>query len=70
MPKKTATATAKSVSVYDKDGKFVRTYTEEDQGDNFAELAEEYAGKIGGFAELAEEYAGKIGGKVRAGVEE
>lgn len=42
-----------SLSVYDKNGNFVRTYTAEAHGKRAKEYAEEYAGKIGGTVRKA-----------------
>jgi len=35
-------------NVYNKNGNFVRTYDEETHGEDFKELADQYAKKIGG----------------------
>ena len=36
------------VDVFDKDGSYIRTYDIETHGENFKEMAHEYAKKIGG----------------------
>lgn len=53
------------IKVYNKDGGYVRTYSVEDQGKDFMDIAKGFAKKIGGKIEGEEAEAVKKAGEVK-----